>query len=530
MKTHNNKPKVLESIGEMSAAPHSKESISGISSASMYDFLKTHAECGAVSFHMPGHKGGTLYREYGFGQFLDNIMDCDITEIPGADNLFQSEGIIRQLEARYARLYGAGSSRILVNGSSCGLIAAVLASVGRGGKLIMARNSHKSIFNALTLGDINPVYAYPSLIPELNISGSVSPDEIHRLLSENPDADAVILPSPNYYGICSDIEAIAEISHSYDKILIVDQAHGAHLKFFRMHGIDCFPKPAEESGADLVINSTHKTLASFTQSAVINICGRRLDRSVLDDKLQCIESSSPSYLLMASLDINAALLECAGGELMRRWHENIIYFYKNAKDIAGLDVFEPFPLFDHTKLNFSFAHMEGKELEAILNRDYGIFPELYTGGLVMCMTGIGNSRSDIDKLLDALAGISAQRSGGRQFSGGRHGDDVPHGGGRHGDDVPHGGGRQSAMKRPAEVYIGQRVETFAIPSVKRRMLLDDAVGAVCAGSVIPYPPGIPLVCPGEKFTAETIALIKKLRHEGEKVIGLNERDEVLAGR
>ena len=178
---------------------------------------------------MPGHKGSAIFRKYGYGDFLDNFVDCDITEIPGADNLFQAEGIIMEAQQKYSRLYDVQHSYLQINGTSGGIIAAILASVKPGGKLIMARNCHKSVFNALTLGGIRPVYAQPELIEEHGILGAVAPEEIERCIRENPEAEAVILPSPNYYGICSDISRIAKIAHDAGKVLIVDQAHGAHL-------------------------------------------------------------------------------------------------------------------------------------------------------------------------------------------------------------------------------------------------------------------------------------------------------------
>ena len=212
-------------------------------------------------------------------------------------------------QEKYASLYGADHSYLLINGTSGGLIASILASVKPGGKLIMARNCHKSVFNAAALGQITPVYAHPDHLQKLGITGAVQPEEIRRCLDEAPDAEAVILPSPNYYGICSDIEKIAAIVHEAGKILIVDQAHGAHLKFFHKFGYgDGMPLAAEDAGADLVVGSIHKTLASFTQSAVLNLCSRRVDRYVLEDKLQAIQSTSPSYILMGSLDLNADLL------------------------------------------------------------------------------------------------------------------------------------------------------------------------------------------------------------------------------
>jgi lysine decarboxylase len=289
---------------------------------SIHDFLLGHAEKDAVSFHMPGHKGSRLYRRFGYQEFLNRIMDCDVTEIAGADNLFQTEGIIKKVQDRYAKLYDCKKSYILINGTSGGNIASILASVNKGKQLIMARNCHKSVFNALTLGGVRPVYAYPEMIEEYGISGAVSPVEIERLIRENPDAEAVIVTSPNYYGVCSDVKAIAEIAHRWGKVLIVDEAHGAHLHFS-----DALPPSAVQSGADIVVNSTHKTLASFTQSAALHFNTDLVDQYILEDKLQCIQSTSPSYILMASMDIAADILDKHRGELMEEWIGNLNSFY-----------------------------------------------------------------------------------------------------------------------------------------------------------------------------------------------------------
>jgi lysine decarboxylase len=478
----------------------------------MINFLLAHAGREAVSFHMPGHKGASLYRQCGFGSLLDRLVECDVTEIPGADNLFQAEGLIAGLQRRYAALYGADGARLLVNGSSGGILAAILASAPRGGKLILARNCHKSAFNALVLGDLRPLYAYPELLPGYGVSGAIPPGEIEALLRAEAGAGAVILPSPNYYGFCSDIEAIAEIAHHYGKILIVDQAHGAHLKFFSRGGPLPLPKAAEDSGADIVINSIHKTLASFTQSAVLNYRGGRVEAAALDDGLQSVQSTSPSYLLMASLDANASILERGGPELMRRWQENLAHFYKEAAEIRGLSCFAPAPGFDHTKINVRVEGLSGRELAARLDQEHAILAELHTGDLVMCMTGIGNTRAHIDRLLEALRAIAA---GGRR---GRAGKDAPTpppaSPAGQGGEAPRGAGKAAI---------------FPLPRRREWLPLEAAEGRVCAGSLIPYPPGVPLVCPGEKIGAGAISRVKDLRENGEKVIGVNAAGEVLVG-
>lgn len=474
---------------------------------STLEFLMEHAAKDPVSFHMPGHKGAELYRRFGYGNFLQTFMDCDITEIPGADNLFQTEGILKRTQQRYAALYDVRRSYLLINGTSGGIIASILASVPEGGTLIMARNCHKSVFNALTLGGIRPAYIYPRMIEEYGVLGEVTPEEVARSMEENPRAAAVILPSPNYYGICSSIREIADVVHEHGKVLIVDQAHGAHLKWLSSRDNGGFgPRCAEAEGADLVINSIHKTLASFTQSAVLNLNSRRVDRYALEDKLQAIQSTSPSYLLMASLDISAELLEEHERELMGAWNENLDYFYENVKQIPGIQVMEGLELLDRSKINLDTSAwgISAAELEKRLMKR-GIFAELTTGNILMLMTGIGNRRRDFDRLLQALREIRAELGnycGGRGASGG----------------FASGAGR-----------VPRKTELFPIPKEKTRLPLEEAEGRICASSIIPYPPGIPLICPGEKLEKEDLLYIKELRQAGEKVIGVTEDGEVTVG-
>lgn len=462
-------------------------------------FLLNHAEEKPVSFHMPGHKGSDIYRKFGHSAFLENFIDCDITEIPGADNLFQTEGVIKATADKYTELYGVKKSYLLINGTSGGLIAAVLASVPQGKKLVMARNCHKSVFNALTLGGIEPVYAYPSMIEEYGISGQIEPEEIARCLDENPEAEAVILPSPNYYGICSDIKKIAEVVHERGKVLIVDQAHGAHLKF-----MDGEPLAAEECGADIVVNSTHKTLASFTQSAVLNYNSDRVEQYVLEDKLQAIQSTSPSYILMASLDINADILAEQGEYLFTLWKINIEDFYAKAAEIPGLKLMDVPGAMDKTKINIDMSYygIDGNQLEEIL-MSKGIYSELVTGNILMCMTGIGNTTGDFFRLLEALKEIA---EGG--FAGAE--------------------GEKKSDDNGAALWMKKRA-LHVIPKKKQLVPLEESEGCICASSIIPYPPGIPFVCPGEKIGREEIEYIKLLRSRGEKVIGVDENMCVVVG-
>ena len=466
---------------------------------SLINFLPEHASEGPVSFHMPGHKGSQLYKELGYGYILDHLMDFDITEIPGADNLFQTEDVIFSIMQKYGRLYGSRKSYLLVNGSSVGLITAILSSSKRGDKVILARNSHKSIFNALTLGGLEPVYLYPEILGDHGILGSISADEVSRLIDENPEASCVVLPSPNYYGICSDIKAIADVCHGSGKILIVDQAHGAHLKFIG----EGYPKAAEDCGADIVINSIHKTLASWTQTALMNVMTDRVDLASVEDYLQILESSSPSYPLMLSLDVNADILldPAKGPETLDRWKKAVDLFYSEASGIKGLRVIKD-PMLDRTKLNLDTGAwgITGNQLEEMLMKR-GIYVELVTGNITMCMTGIGTTEEHIRRLLKALNEICSEQ----------------------------GDFRKGAVPEDHTAMLTIRLERTGVPESKVSMPVMDCAGRVCAASIIPYPPGIPLACPGEILTEEVLEYISDLRSMGEKVIGVSEKGEILVG-
>lgn len=526
------------------------------------DFLTQHAKKEPVSFHMPGHKGASIFKENGYGDFLKYIVDLDITEIPGADNLFQPEDIIKATMERYKRLYGSRASYLLINGSTAGIVAAIMASAKEGSSIVMARNCHKSAFNGLKLGRINPVYAYPETVPEYGISGEITADEIARCLDENPEAEAVILPSPNYYGICSDIEAIASEVHGRGKILIVDQAHGAHLKFFKARagasqgrgpcdlerpktsapggldpkagglGLGVLPKSAEEQGADIVINSTHKTLASFTQTAILNVCTDRVDLKLLEDKLQQIESTSPSYILMMSLDVNADILEKHGERLIAQWMENLEFFYEEAAKVPGLRCLRADNL-DYTKINLDMG-FDGLELERMLNQRH-IYPELVTGNIVMCMTGIGNSREDYERLLAALREIEAERQSSgladsdswKQSSGPADSDSWRQSSGPAGAD---GAGGQDGPDCQSALAFGQKLEMGKMPAESLWIPMEEGDGRVCASSIIPYPPGIPIACPGEILTKELLDYVKALRSQGEKVMGVDEDFRICVGK
>lgn len=388
------------------------------------EFLYDHAAGRPVSFHMPGHKGSALYRRFGYDAFFDGtcgagsgtreggFLDLDITEIPGADDLFVADGIIGRVQERYAELYGAKRSYLMVNGTSGALIASILTCVPRGGKMIIGTNSHRAVTNGLALAGAEPVFVEPVSLWGGDVEGPVDPDQVKKAVEANLDAYAILITSPNYYGIVSDIEKIAAIAHEAGMILIVDQAHGAHLAAFGRFGRDGnMPAPAEKLGADIVTCSVHKTMASMTQSAVLHVISDRVDTDVIEEKLWMVESSSPSYILMASLDINADLVEKHGEELIREWDEGLDLFYEEAAKIRGIRTLCGY--IEETGINMSVdrskivvdAGMPAEQLEGML-MERNIFCEKKNGSALVCLSGIGNTKEDYAALAEALREIA----------------------------------------------------------------------------------------------------------------------------
>ncbi len=510
------------------------------------DFLNEYVkkEDQLISFHMPGHKGrSALFEKTGYGDFLRNIVTCDITEIPGADALFCPETTLRAVMDNYAELYGAKHTELLVNGSSSGVISAIIGSVPVGGKLILGRNSHHSAFSALRLGGINPVYVRPKTDPRTGLVGEMLPSELRAACEANPDASAVLVASPNYYGMLSDISALASVAHEYGMILIVDQAHGAHLRFFDRDadslaesGIRIpFPKHSAESlGADIVINSTHKTLLSFTGSGIMNICTDSVDIPSVSDALRMIQTTSPSYILMASLDINERIMRKYGDRIIRAWREDLTTFYRRVLRIPGLDIagLRPediemvstraaassdadkpeaapqetgcsFPMYfsraglDMTKINISMASagISGARLEKEL-RTRGIIAEMVHGDYVMLMTGAGNRTADYSKLLDVLWELS--------------------------DNYGVVDKTSRVHRHDPRTVDDFRLDVTTVPFESEYIPLYTADGKVLSDPVIIYPPGTPVACPGEILNVDVISFISDAIGRGEKVTGVDD--------
>jgi len=404
------------------------------------DFLKRQDRKEKASFHMPGHKGRAFFERAGYGDLMEKLVRCDITEIPGADDLRDAQGAIREICGRYADLYGSRRSFLSVNGSSAAIMAAVRTFVRPGRKLLAPVNCHVSVEGGARLAGAKLVSVTPDDLPGVSCTvpgsaaepdgagnglGPVPPEKIEEALERDDAIDAVLITHPNYLGVMSDVEKIAELTHARGKTLIVDQAHGAHLKFFdsafAARGssyAETVAAPgkgehtaAEDLGADLVIDSTHKTLASFTQSSVANVMTEAVDAEKYEQELLLLESTSPSYLLMTSLAVNAEILYEQGTDLIRDWIMAVADFRElyssfaeqketalKLLDIGGCDI---------SKIVLS-TEGTGKTAEEAGDAlmEEGIWPEFASGNTVLLMTGIGTAEEDFDLLVEALAKIA----------------------------------------------------------------------------------------------------------------------------
>ena len=288
--------------------------------------LLRYSQSNCYPFHMPGHKRAPLE--------FPNPYAIDITEIDGFDNLHYAQGILKDAQNRAAELYGAQETFYLINGSTAGILSAVSAALPRLGTMLMSRNSHRSVYHAAFLRELETVYLLPAAT-KFGISGSVSPAHVAQALEDLPQISAVFITSPTYDGVVSDIRTIAEIVHAYHLPLIVDEAHGAHFSFS-----ETFPESALDCGADLVIHSLHKTLPSLTQTALLHVNSDRIDKTALRRFLSIYQSSSPSYLLMASIEQCMRFLKEEGSTQMSEFTLKLNNFYKQAKSLKHLKVFD----------------------------------------------------------------------------------------------------------------------------------------------------------------------------------------------
>lgn len=432
---------------------------------SLIDFLDRYAKT-RVPMHMPGHK-----RNASLADYLARLgVGLDVTEAEGLDNLHDAAGILKDGMEKTAALWGSDRAFWLINGSSCGILAGVWAAVPDGGCVVCARNCHRSVLNALILRRARISYVMPET-DGVGIAGPLLPEAVARALDENPDARLVIVTSPTYEGVLSDLPEICRTAHARSAAVLVDEAHGAHLGFG--YG---FPDGAVKAGADVVVQSLHKTLPSLTQTAVLHVNGDRVDAEVVRAALSIFETSSPSYLLMASVDGCVDLLQTRGDALFSAWWDRLCVLRKRLAALKRLSLAEGAWPRDPSKIvvRTDRSDIGGARLMEML-RARGIEPEMAAPDYVVLMTGMGDTDATLAALAEALLDIDGQIGSGRRAP-------------------------LSPLPLPTRVLHPWEAAGRAAETVRTA----DAAGWVCAEAVWAYPPGIPLVVPGEALSAEIL--------------------------
>lgn len=467
--------------------------------------LEVYAESDFYPCHMPGHKRnlaaafagagydaaadrrsagqGAKVRVEGAETVLESAAGLDITEIDGFDNLHEPEGILKEAMERAARLYGADQTYYSVNGSTAGLLTAISAAVPEGGKLIMARNCHKAVYHAVYLRRICPVYLYPETIPGLQIADVVTPKQVEEALRQNPDASAVLVTSPTYDGVTADVEGIAKAAHRHGVLLIVDAAHGAHFGFH-----PAFPDSPVHLGADLTVVSLHKTMPCMTQTALLHVCGSRVDT----DRIRLFESmyqtSSPSYLLMAAMDACIAVAEEQKEGLWDNFIRDRADFLERTKNLHHLKIVTAGSVGERTMdpgkilVISGKAGLTGRQLYDILLEKYHLQMEMAAGDYVTAIMTCCDKKEGWERLADALAAIDGQC----------------------GLEKAPGGAR---TERPYPHLEAGCLLSKALDAPKECVPLKEAAGKLAGAFINLYPPGIPLVVPGERLNQEVIDLI-----------------------
>lgn len=454
------------------------------------DALVSYSNSDVYPFHMPGHKRQKLD--------FPNPYAVDITEIDGFDNLHHAQGILKEAEERAAALYGSKRCYYLVNGSTCGLLAAICAAAQRGDKVLVARNSHKAVYHALALQGLSAEYLYPA-ITENDLQGGIMPVQVEEALTVHPDIRAVIVTSPTYEGILSDISGIAEVCHTHGIPLIVDEAHGAHLGF----GGE-FPENAVRLGADAVIMSLHKTLPSFTQTALLHICSDRIAPMQVERYLDIFETSSPSYVFMAGMDACVRMLTEQGQQLFADYRKLLDTFYKETADLTNLHVMRMEDLspeeafgWDDSKLVI-FAE-SGEKLHQLLLHRYHLQMEMVSAHYVLGMTSIMDQKEGFERLSAALHRIDEEWT-----------DETVEGFTTEEKNIKAAGfTARIYCKNPCAMQIYRAME---LPY--KEVSFSDADGKTAAEYVFLYPPGIPLIVPGETITREFLENIRECQRHG----------------
>ncbi len=494
--------------------------------------LTEYAGSDAYPFHMPGHKRREI--PDGIPGGFPDPYGIDITEIDGFDNLHHAEGILKDAMETAAAIYGADRSWYLVNGSTCGILSAVFATTENGGKILTARNCHKAVYHAICLNRLEAEYLYPEEITEFGINGGIRAEDVRKALEKDAmrcagnsgdvrgkitKIQAVLITSPTYEGVVSDIRAIADAAHEYGIPLIVDEAHGAHLEYAdQCHS---FPKSALEYGADIVIQSLHKTLPCFTQTAILHVKGKLVDQDRISRYLSMFQTSSPSYLFMAGMERCIRYMDGDGRNGMVRYEKRLEHFMERMEGLQVLEVldweicrkYRTVAGWDPSKIVVSTMRAEdfhGEELAETLRRKYHLEMEMTAPEYVIAMTSLMDTEEGFERLGTALWEIDGALRRRMEPEQQKEKGELKE---KERCETPEG--LESKLSHP----IRRMLICEAMDADTERTALQDTVGKVSAEFVYLYPPGIPIIAPGEVFTDAIVEKIMAYKAAGLLVQG-----------
>lgn len=465
----------------------------------LFKKLWENGESDFYPYHMPGHK------RHEWGQLPETLAKLDITEIDGFDNLHRPEGILDELQKKAAQIYGAEESFYLVNGSTAGILSAVSCALPVGGHILMCRNCHRSAYHAAYLRNLTISYIYPPVFGEYDIFDAVTAGQVQDALDREPDIGAVLVVSPTYEGRISDIHAIAHVVHDKGIPLIVDEAHGAHLGL-----AEGFALNSCQAGADLVIHSVHKTLPALTQTALLHVNGSLIDRGYLKRFLHIYQTSSPSYILMAGIDNALNYVEREGARAFERFRKRFAVMLERLSacrclrflpaDPERQDVGKLVISVKGTLLQEAYSKeipLDGKKLYNILRGEYHLQPEMAAGSYVLAMFTVGDSEEGYSRMEQALLEIDSKL-------------------------------RLHPSTKDTDVllYRPQKTGGMALPfGVAWEMEgeyveLSDSAGRYAGEFVNLYPPGVPVLVPGEMITEDVSEKLQVCVRQGLTVQGI----------
>lgn len=461
--------------------------------APIYEAMQKFKKMRIVPFDVPGHKRGRGNAE--LTEFLgQDCMDVDVNSMKPLDNLCHPVSVIRQAEEIAAEAFNANHAFFMVGGTTSAVQSMIMYACKSGDKIILPRNVHRSAINALILCDAVPVYVNPDVNHELGIALGMSVKQVERAIEENPDAKAVLINNPTYYGICSNLKKITELAHSKNMLVLVDEAHGTHFYFG-----DNFPITAMKAGADIAAVSMHKSGGSLTQSSFL-LMGKKINSDYMRQVINLTQTTSASYLLLSSLDISRKRLALNGKEIFAKTVEMAEYARSEINSIGGYYAYSKELIngdsiydFDISKLSVHTlpVGLAGIEVYDLLRDEYDIQIEFGDIGNILAYLSVGDRKQDIERLISALSEIR------RRFG-------------------------KSKAGMLSQEYINPIVAETprkAFYADKISLPLDETSGRVCSEFVMCYPPGIPILAPGELITDEIIQYIKYAKEKGCSMTG-----------